>query len=298
MDATRAEGGMTAAVNTSAILLSSAPLGWPDLVIEQRYFAAAGRVVEPEGRDEHRILVWEDAISCRPRIDRQTFAIDHPHGAMVIVPAGASVEAAPEMPNRYLMLRLSGALVRSVAADLLGTPPARILPFAGAADPALSAIARFLLDAATGRQPLDAAMVAVVAREIARHLLHRYSNARSDRLGDPPGRLSYAALARVMNLIADRIATRLTVADMAREAGLSLSHFSRAFRASTGRAPHAYLLSRRVAKAAHLLHHSDRTLGQIAADCGFHDQAHLTRAIRSQFGRTPGAFRRNTGQKG
>jgi transcriptional regulator GlxA family with amidase domain len=85
-------------------------------------------------------------------------------------------------------------------------------------------------------------------------------------------------------------ALRLT--DLARELGLSPSHFARAFRQSTGTTPHAHVVALRLRHARELMLCSDQSLGQIAVGCGFTDQAHLTRLFRLRFGEPPGAWRR------
>ena len=73
---------------------------------------------------------------------------------------------------------------------------------------------------------------------------------------------------------------------------LSRSYFSRAFKVSTGLAPHQWLLQARISKAKQLLLETDRPLAQIAIDVGFADQAHFTRTFRREAGESPGAWQR------
>ncbi len=80
---------------------------------------------------------------------------------------------------------------------------------------------------------------------------------------------------------------------LARECGLSVSHFARAFRVSTGMAPHRWLLHRRIEKAKTVLRETDSSLAEIAAICGFADQSHFTRVFTRSVGVSPGAWRRN-----
>jgi len=65
----------------------------------------------------------------------------------------------------------------------------------------------------------------------------------------PPAR----HLLRAKDLADARYAEPLTVADLARAAGLSKAHFSREFRRAFGESPHAYLLTRRLERAAAML---------------------------------------------
>jgi AraC-like DNA-binding protein len=84
---------------------------------------------------------------------------------------------------------------------------------------------------------------------------------------------------------------RLTVADLAQEAGLSTAAFARMFRAALGQSPHRYMLRRRVEMAARLLGTGERAIDDIAAACGFCDRYHFTRVFRRHHGMGPAQFR-------
>lgn len=79
--------------------------------------------------------------------------------------------------------------------------------------------------------------------------------------------------------------------DLAKAAGLSPYHLLRVFARATGQTPHAYLTQLRVDRSKTLLSTS-APLADIACECGFADQSHLTRLFRRQFGLTPGAYRK------
>ncbi|MCK1654081.1 helix-turn-helix transcriptional regulator [Bradyrhizobium sp. 149] len=83
-----------------------------------------------------------------------------------------------------------------------------------------------------------------------------------------------------------------SLSELARECGLSVTHFTRAFRHSTGVSPHRWLLGQRVGKAKSLLERSDLTLAEIATLCGFSSQSHLTAAFKQHAGLSPGRWRR------
>ena len=78
----------------------------------------------------------------------------------------------------------------------------------------------------------------------------------------------------------------LTLADLAREAGLSKFQLIRAFCKATGLTPHAYLMQRRIALARRLI--ADRTpLAEAAFAAGFADQSHMTRVFTRKYGVSP-----------
>jgi AraC family transcriptional regulator len=85
-------------------------------------------------------------------------------------------------------------------------------------------------------------------------------------------------------------ATPLT--EIAAACGLSSGHFARAFRRSTGLAPHAWLLTARVEQAMTLLRQTDLSLSEIALACGFADHSHFSRVFTRQTGQSPGIWRR------
>ena len=85
---------------------------------------------------------------------------------------------------------------------------------------------------------------------------------------------------------------RSVITFAAQEAGLSPTHFARAFKETMGRAPHQYLLALRLERARRLLETTRATLSDIAQRTGFADQAHFTRLFKRVFGTTPGALAR------
>jgi AraC family transcriptional regulator len=81
-----------------------------------------------------------------------------------------------------------------------------------------------------------------------------------------------------------------TLADLAK---LSRSYFCRAFKVSTGLAPHQWQLQVRIAKAKELLLEGKISLAEIAFATGFADQAHFTRTFSRAIGCSPGAWQRS-----
>jgi AraC family transcriptional regulator len=105
------------------------------------------------------------------------------------------------------------------------------------------------------------------------------------------GGLTAAARGRVLDRMAYDLARRLTLDELAAEAGLSVRQFCRAFRASTGTSPHQYLLQQRIARAQRLIA-LGRPLAEVALECGFADQSQLTRVFARHVGLSPALYRR------
>jgi len=103
----------------------------------------------------------------------------------------------------------------------------------------------------------------------------------------PPAR----HLVRAKDLVDGRYADPLTVDDLARAAGLSRAHFSRAFQRAFGESPHAYLLTRRLERAAALLRNTDRSVAAICMSVGLTSQGSFTTSFKRMYGLTPAAYR-------
>ncbi len=106
------------------------------------------------------------------------------------------------------------------------------------------------------------------------------------------GGLAPWRIRRLKAFVESQLSQPIRVADLSAVVGLSSTHFSRAFGRSFGEPPHVYLIQRRLDRARHLMLTSDIPLSDVAAACGFSDQAHFCRLFRRHTGRTPAAWRR------
>jgi AraC-like DNA-binding protein len=98
-------------------------------------------------------------------------------------------------------------------------------------------------------------------------------------------------LLRAKDLADARYFERLDVGAMAKAAGLSRAHFSREFRRAFGESPHAYLLSRRLERAAALLRTTDHPVAEICLSVGFQSVGSFTTSFSSTYGLSPTAYR-------
>jgi AraC-like DNA-binding protein len=103
----------------------------------------------------------------------------------------------------------------------------------------------------------------------------------------PPAR----HLLRAKDLADARYVEPLDVNDLARAAGLSRAHFSREFRAAFGESPHAYLLTRRLERAAALLRTTDHSVADICFSVGLQSVGSFTTSFTRTYGRSPTAYR-------
>jgi AraC family transcriptional regulator len=104
--------------------------------------------------------------------------------------------------------------------------------------------------------------------------------------------LAQSQLERVIDYMKANLTQDLSILDLATLTGMSESHFSRSFKRSVGIAPHQYLMQQRVERAKQLLKRQAISISDIALDCGFANQTHLTKVFRQMTGVTPKAYQK------
>lgn len=124
-----------------------------------------------------------------------------------------------------------------------------------------------------------------VATELAARLLQRYN--LSGSVEPLEGKLSPRCWHLVRDFIEANLGSDISLHEIARVAALSPYHFARCFKATVGVSPHQYVIARRIELARRLLSHSAFSVSQVAAQCGFADQSHLTRHMKRLLGVTP-----------
>jgi AraC-like DNA-binding protein len=98
-------------------------------------------------------------------------------------------------------------------------------------------------------------------------------------------------LARAKDLADSRYNEPLDVDDLARAAGLSRAHFSREFKRAFGEPPHAYLLTRRLERAAAMLRLTDNSVAEICFSVGLQSVGSFTSSFTRTYGVSPSSYR-------
>jgi AraC-like DNA-binding protein len=129
-----------------------------------------------------------------------------------------------------------------------------------------------------------------LARALHAHLVRRYGHAARTPLSARGGLAAWQERLAKEMLRAD-LAFEPCMADIAQACRMPVNRFVRAFRKTIGMPPHRWLRGVRVERARDLLFSSTLSLSQIACECGFADQSHLTRVFVDAVGTPPGAWR-------
>ncbi len=125
-------------------------------------------------------------------------------------------------------------------------------------------------------------------------LFRHHSTAGADVLPEG-GTLAAHRLRAVQDYIAGHLAEDLSLLSLAGAAGMSPFHFAKLFKRSTGRAPHRYVLERRVERAKEMLEGGSESIAQVALAAGFCSQSHLTNVFRRLVGVTPAVYQKACG---
>lgn len=171
--------------------------------------------------------------------------------------------------------------------DLDCTPGKRI------DDHVIRSIGHAMLPALQAPETVNLVFAEHALMAVASHTASTYGHLHTTRRV-PRGGLASWQERRAKELLGEDLTANVSLSDLARECGLSISHFTRAFRQTTGLPPHRWLLQRRVERAQELLRNPSLTLPEIALACGFADQSHFTRVFSATTGLSPGAWRRGS----
>ena len=122
------------------------------------------------------------------------------------------------------------------------------------------------------------------------HLLYKYSN-RAGRPENLRGKMATAQQRTVREYIEANLHQKISLDDLAKCIHVGVPHFERLFRATFDCAPYHYVLQCRIERAKMLLSYTQKSLYEVARDCGFADQSHFTRHFAKSLGVSPARFR-------
>jgi AraC family transcriptional regulator len=209
-------------------------------------------------------------------------------GAICIVPAHESLSMRWGEHLQIISINLEPSILLRTAQEMKLRGQIEVPERHGDVDPQVAGIASALWAEAqngypTGRVFGESMITALSARVLQNYGAHKLASPLENKLSPRTWRM-------VRDYIEDHLDSDLGLTDLAEVAGLSPFHFARCFKETTGSSPHQYVIARRVERARTLLASSQLGLAQIAAQCGFSDQSHLSRQFKRSFGVTPASL--------
>lgn len=213
-------------------------------------------------------------------------------GDFWLMPAGLPSFFHWESTDESLMFIIDPAFLYQIAAETNCANPDKVelLDFAYRQDLQIDAIARFFYqemqqDNIGGRLYTES-----LANLFAIHLLRHYC-AFKPVLRQYQGGLTQHGLQQVLDYIHTHLEQDISLKKLANIAGVSKYYFIKLFKRSMGTTPHQYLIQQRVEQAKRLLKQSNLSINEIALQCGFTGQSHLTKTFQDAVGATPKAYR-------
>jgi AraC family transcriptional regulator len=193
-------------------------------------------------------------------------------------------------PTHSLHFRIPLATLNAFA-EQNGTSPVSDLvhgPMVGRDDPVMRFLCQAALAALRHQHIASGLLLDEILGAVCAHTLGHYGNVSTavPRYASGLARWQEQRAKEMMNERMD-----VSLAELAQECRLSVTHFVRSFRRSTGISPHQWLLARRISKAKFLLVHSNHSLADIALECGFSSQSHFNAAFKHCTKVSPGSWR-------
>ena len=213
-------------------------------------------------------------------------------GDITVTPPGDLIEWRARGPIDFVASWLDPVLVRNVAIEISNGHPdgMDLLANYGTPDPQIEHIEMSLLLELEHEQFGEGIQVESLAIQLAVHLLRRYSRF-STMMHSPAHALPASKLHRVNAFMNDNLGKDLKLAEIAAIVGMSPYHFARAFKQSTGLAPHQFLVARRIAFAKSLLRETDLPISEVAHRVGCPNQSHFSTLFHRSAAMTPRMFR-------
>ncbi|PLT17390.1 MULTISPECIES: AraC family transcriptional regulator [Ralstonia] len=206
------------------------------------------------------------------------------HGDADVIPAGVPGMWTDDADCRFLRIALSDTFVRSIG-EQVGVR-ADITPRLHWRDARVHHLAAALGAELEAEDTSDALYAESLCTALVVRLLSSSRDVASG-MANSAGTLAPRVATRVIDYIEAHLHTRLTLTELAAQAGLSVPHFNALFRATLGVPAHRYVVQRRVERAKALLLEGHRSASQIALEVGFAHQSHLTQWMQRLLGVTP-----------
>ncbi len=275
-------------------IFSSRDQGWENILVEQfQHPAGEGRTYYS---DEHAIC-----LSLAPRPVRllqtqgdKTYQGLYAKGDFGIIPAKMPFFGRWDSEDRLLQIRIASRFIEQVATEALAMNPDRLelVPEFRTRDPQIEMLGMLLLTELKQENLGSRLYIESLVNILSVHLLRLYA-ATKPRLPIYEGGLPQHQLRQVLDYINEHLDRDINLSDLAELLGISQFHFSHLFKQSLGKSPYQYLLQQRIERAKQLLKQTNRSIMDIALECGFSSHSHLSKQFRQLTGITPKAYRVN-----
>ena len=199
-------------------------------------------------------------------------------------------------PVRFMTVYMDHALLAKMAAVDAGLDVARLELRDNSSfdDPLLLQLLRALTCELRKPESQSELYAETAARMLIMQLIRRHGRVRALEAKASATALSAKSLRRLGDYVRKRLHEPIALGDLAAVAGISPYQFSRAFRRTTGQSPNQYVITQRMARAAHLLRRTQLTVAHIASLVGYQSASQFSALFKRHTGRAPAAYGRQT----
>jgi len=271
------------------IRASSEGLGW------SQAFASVQRERAYEGKlhalsDSLMVLHRGGPVDITYTVGGKSVGRHIPKGGVFFLPAGhecdVALHAALDSTHIYLRSDLF-ADSEAGAHNVLGG----LAPMYGENDAVLAHLAAAVGDTITAGLPASSLFVDPIVSAIANRFIAINYHTPAAEPGKQTQRLTHRQMQRIREFVEANLETDIRLEMMAGICGRSTEYFVRVFKATAGVSPYQYVLNLRIERAKALLGVEGASIADVALQCGFSHQEHLTRMFRRFTGVTPGRYR-------
>jgi len=271
------------------IRASSEGLGW------SQAFASVQRERAYEGKlhalsDSLMVLHRGGPVDITYTVGGKSVGRHIPKGGVFFLPAGHECDVAlhATLDSTHIYLR-SDLFADSEAGahNVLGG----LAPMYGENDAVLAHLAAAVGDTITAGLPASSLFVDPIVSAIANRFIAINYHTPAAEPGKQTQRLTHRQMQRIREFVEANLETDIRLEMMAGICGRSTEYFVRVFKATAGVSPYQYVLNLRIERAKALLGVEGASIADVALQCGFSHQEHLTRMFRRFTGVTPGRYR-------
>ncbi|HAA33468.1 MAG TPA: AraC family transcriptional regulator [Cyanobacteria bacterium UBA8553] len=274
-------------------LLSNDDCGWSGIRFQFTRSISASALPEEIVFPENAIHIYTDIPSeyvFEARINGQLKTSSLVAGHSLIIPRGTAYWQSENQKSQGITLGFHSGFLARTLSESIDLNCLELHPQFPTFDPLIYQIGLALKAELEQNRHSTRLYAESAATFLVTHLFHHYA-LRKPTLQSTRSGLPKYKLQQVIDYIYANLECDIGLTQLADLVQMSLSHFSRLFKQSTGYSPHQFVIKCRVDRARELLLKSDLSIADISYQVGFANQGHLTNHFKRLLGVTPKVVR-------
>ena len=223
------------------------------------------------------------------RIDGRTVSRQVKQGGVFFLPSGRACDVVLHSVLDTIHVYLHSNLF-AIAEDDPRDLSSGLAPILCESDAIVERLMAAMDEIVRNHRPASSLLADTIAQALANRIM-AINSVRSSR-AKSLNRLGNRQIRQVREFVETNLATDIKLSSMAGICNVSSEYFLRLFKSTVGVSPHQYVLNLRIGRAKALLASPGASLSDIATECGFCHQQHMTSTFRRVTGVTPGTYRR------